>query len=742
MLLRRRFVTGVCAAAALVPPVLWLAPALVRRLAPTLRDQGDFFFPLKLYTADRLRGGEIPLWNPLSGTGEPWLANGQSGVFYPPTLLFALRGEALAAALYLLLHFAIAAWGARRFLKDEGVSDSGALLGAAALVASGFAASLSVYWNHFAAFAYLPAIAALARGGLRTRKSVCGLAALIGLQAMTGSPEMSAATAVLGAALAWRSRAPFPEPAEAPSRWAPARRFAAAVALGAALAAWVLAPMAELGLQSDRRHSLATEERDVGAIGGADLLSSAGYVAPWFGGSYLATLFLPPFVIAAAAAAFLEPERRPLVVLLAAFAAAGLILAAHGPPGSWLRALPPLDRIRYPAKALAWTAFSAAMLAGLGLDALRFAPAPRRTRLAIAALSIGALAAAALAPLAFPVRLASGAGAASLGLLAVAGADRRLRAALSGAASACLVVALGLGLAGLPRFAPEAEIRRCSADAAQLARVPGRVVTPPMAALAQWTLRDGSFDSATLRRQRDALLGYANLTCRVPGVRTAAPMKTAGAEEIERTIGDAEQALPSGAASARVLWTPFPPRGLPSRRTGDFFRAPIAPYRPRLSFVRGYRIEAEPANAWRRAAGGGAELTREVVLDRRPSPDPGGAAEHPLLVARLAEDAPERVVAELTANYTGLLVLTDLFYPGWIAEEDGKRLPILRADGWFRAVALPAGTHRVVFRYRPVAFYAGAAVSVAALVVLLILWALGEPARRHRSAASSSGGRA
>jgi len=158
--------------------------------------------------------------------------------------------------------------------------------------------------------------------------------------------------------------------------------------------------------------------------------------------------------------------------------------------------------------------------------------------------------------------------------------------------------------------------------------------------------------------------------------------------------------------------------------------------------VRGYRIEAEPANAWRRAAGGGAELTREVVLDRRPSPDPGGAAEHPLLVARLAEDAPERVVAELTANYTGLLVLTDLFYPGWIAEEDGKRLPILRADGWFRAVALPAGTHRVVFRYRPVAFYAGAAVSVAALVVLLILWALGEPARRHRSAASSSGGRA
>jgi hypothetical protein len=743
VLLRRRFVTGVCAAGALLPPVLWLLPALTKRLAPTLRDQGDFFYPLKLYTAQRLRAGSIPLWNPLSGTGEPWLANGQSAVFYPPTLLFSLPGPALAAGLYLLLHFAIAAWGGWRFLKEEGVSDSGALLGAAALTASGFAASLSVFWNHFAAFAYLPAIAAVSRGGLRTRASVVGLGALIGLQAMAGSPEMSAASVVLGAALAWRARARVPEPPEPESRWSPLRRFAAALALGLALSAWVLAPMAELGMQSDRRHALDPAEREVGAVGGRDLLSSAGYVAPWFGGSYLATLFLPTFVVAAAGAAFLERERRPLALLLLAFAAAGLVLAAHGPPGAWLRAAPPFDRIRYPAKALAWTAFGTAMLAGLGLDALRFAPAARGPRLAVAAASVAALAAAALAPLAFPVRLASAVGAAAVGLLAVAGetpaggrstGGARARAALAGVAAASLVAALALGLAALPRFAPEAALRACSDDSGLLARIPGRIVTPPMGEVARWTLRDGSFDSAALRRQRDALLGYANLTCGVPTIRTAAPMKTAGAEDVERSIGPAEDPRPAGAASGRVLWTPFPPRLLPSRKLGDFFRAPISPYRPRLSFVRGYRIEVDPARAFDRAASGGIDLTREVVLDRRPSPDPGGAAEHPLLVARLAEDAPERIVAELTANYAGLLVLTDLFYPGWVAEENGRRLPILRADGWFRAVALPAGPHRVVFRYRPLAFYGGAAVSAAALVTALVLWAAGEPSRRGRRA--------
>ena len=92
MLLRRRLVSWACVCAALLPAVLWLWPALAEHRALSFRDQGDFFYPLKLYTADRLRSGQIPLWNPLSATGEPWLANGQSGAFYPPTLLFALPG--------------------------------------------------------------------------------------------------------------------------------------------------------------------------------------------------------------------------------------------------------------------------------------------------------------------------------------------------------------------------------------------------------------------------------------------------------------------------------------------------------------------------------------------------------------------------------------------------------------------------------------------------------------------------
>jgi hypothetical protein len=732
---RRRLASGISAVAALLPAVLWLSPALLAGRAPSFRDQGDFFYPLKLYTAARLRSGEVPLWNPLSGAGEPWLANGQSGVFYPPTLFFLLPSAALAGALFLLLHYGIAIWGARRFLKEENVSDAGALFGAAAFAASGFAASLSIYWNHFGAWAFIPAIAAVARAGFPRRASVLGFGALVGLQAMAGSPEISIATVVLAAALAWSARAEFPEPAAPLPPGSRLRRCAAGVGLGLALAAWVIVPMSELALRSDRRQPLPAVERDVGALTLADAASMAGFLRASFGGAYLATLFLPPFVLVAAAAAFLEGHRRRLALVLAVFAALGVVLAAHGPPGLWLRSLPPLDRIRYPAKGLVWTSFGVAMLAGFGLDTLRFAPGASRRRTLFGLAAVAALAGAALAPLTLPVRLCCGVGAAALGLSALGFATRpRAGALLAAVAAAALLAALALGLRDLPTFAAEAALTRCPASVEPLARIAGRVVTPPMGALWGWALRDGRFDEKMLERQREALLGYTNLTCRVPSVRTAAPLPTAAAAAIARAIGPAEDALPAGAASARLLWTPFAPARLPSRRVGEFFRAPLAPYRPRLSYLRGYAIEPDAERAWNRVASGSLDLTREVLLDRRPVPDPGPGEEHPMLLARLAEDQPERIVAEITASYAGLLVLTDLDYPGWIAEEDGRRLPVLRADGFFRAVALPAGTHRVVFRYRPRSFYAGLAISVLALLSSVGFWYSGEPLRPRRRA--------
>jgi hypothetical protein len=69
--------------------------------------------------------------------------------------------------------------------------------------------------------------------------------------------------------------------------------------------------------------------------------------------------------------------------------------------------------------------------------------------------------------------------------------------------------------------------------------------------------------------------------------------------------------------------------------------------------------------------------------------------------ARIVLWRPDRVEVEADSEAGGMLALHDVWYPGWIAEIDGIRAPILRADVLFRGVEIPSGRHRVVFRFAP-----------------------------------------
>jgi hypothetical protein len=85
---------------------------------------------------------------------------------------------------------------------------------------------------------------------------------------------------------------------------------------------------------------------------------------------------------------------------------------------------------------------------------------------------------------------------------------------------------------------------------------------------------------------------------------------------------------------------------------------------------------------------------------------------------------PERVEIAVSLDAPGYLVLTDAWYPGWRATVDGQPTQILRADILFRAVAVDAGEHRVVFTFRPLSLYVGTGVSLAGLVGLAVAAAL------------------
>ncbi len=123
---------------------------------------------------------------------------------------------------------------------------------------------------------------------------------------------------------------------------------------------------------------------------------------------------------------------------------------------------------------------------------------------------------------------------------------------------------------------------------------------------------------------------------------------------------------------------------------------------------------------------------REVLLSaaaaQPPAPPPSASA--PDYRVSILHYRANAVTIEADLPAGGYLILADTYYPGWRAYVDGREQPVLRADYAVRAVALEAGQHTVVFRYRPVSFRIGAAIS--ALALLGTAWSLVASMRRRK----------
>jgi hypothetical protein len=137
-------------------------------------------------------------------------------------------------------------------------------------------------------------------------------------------------------------------------------------------------------------------------------------------------------------------------------------------------------------------------------------------------------------------------------------------------------------------------------------------------------------------------------------------------------------------------------------------------------------------------------LIREGALDyRRQATLPPGTPMPPLAPATgpepltLRQYGPNAMEVDVLLTAPALLVMSEMWYPGWYAQVDGgEPQPTLCVNTVLQATPVPAGTHRVRFFYRPPSFIHGVIVSGTALgVALVCVLALVVSGRRRKSPA-------
>lgn len=149
-------------------------------------------YPWRVYTANAIKNGEFPLWNPYILSGHPFLANAQSAIFYPFNVLFLLFSPPCAYTLYILLHLYLAGIFTYLCLKQFNISSFSSFLGSISFMFSGFYFSWLEIITVPAALTYLPITFYFAEKFIkdRSKKYMGFLGLATGCMALSGHPQL------------------------------------------------------------------------------------------------------------------------------------------------------------------------------------------------------------------------------------------------------------------------------------------------------------------------------------------------------------------------------------------------------------------------------------------------------------------------------------------------------------------------------------------------------------------------
>ncbi len=108
-----------------------------------------------------------------------------------------------------------------------------------------------------------------------------------------------------------------------------------------------------------------------------------------------------------------------------------------------------------------------------------------------------------------------------------------------------------------------------------------------------------------------------------------------------------------------------------------------------------------------------------AVLEKPPSPKPEPAIDSE--TAFVVKQENHFVEVEVNLSAPGIIILSEIDYPGWKVSANGKTVENLRAFGLLRAVSLPRGTWAIVWEYSPMSVQIGLIISGITMCLLVLL---------------------
>ena len=343
------------------------------------RDLYAFFYPRRFFAAEAIKSGGIPLWNPYLASGVPFLANHQSSLFYPLSVIYYVLPFSIGFNYFIILHYYLAGLFMYLLMKHWKYDSPSSLTAGIVFMFGGYMISILDNLAFLTSAVWLPLIVLFFDRSLRERQSRYSILTgiIIGLQILGGDASCYILSTFLFMFAYLLYYLITEEGFSIRGQGKILYFFPLAWVIGIGVSAIQIVPFIEFLSHTTRIEGLTYEEITKWSYNPLELLQLLvpyvfGTTVPmcrWFGQLWLDTLYIGVFPLVLVIGALAWSRHRftffmLLIILFSLFVAFGKYnLLMH-----WFAYLPGINRIHYPVKYLFLTGFSLAVLSGRGFS--------------------------------------------------------------------------------------------------------------------------------------------------------------------------------------------------------------------------------------------------------------------------------------------------------------------------------------------------------------------------------------